>query len=64
MTWKHQRMLRRWRLRSGDAYLTWHWTNWTFGVWWGRLSTGASGGVDLGPLEFTVRKRVTRRPTA
>jgi hypothetical protein len=32
------------------------WTNWTFGIWWGRFSKSKRQpnhfGLDLGPLEL------------
>lgn len=36
------------------VYLSW--TNWTFGIWWGRPRKRAAWqwGVDLGPLEFVI----------
>ena len=34
------------------------WTNWTFGVWWGRLTKRSPMhlGIDFGPLEWLFTK--------
>lgn len=32
--------------------IKWTWTNWTFGVWFGRVGRRQLWGIDLGPLEI------------
>lgn len=43
------------------------WTNWTFGVWWGKVGKTHNIGVDLGPLQMCWIKTEIynpRRPQA
>ena len=39
-----------WRLQQ----VRWTWSNWTFGVWWGRCGPAypLHVGLDVGPLEI------------
>ena len=57
----------RWFVPSWRWKVTWTWTNWTFGAWWGKVGNNYMIGVDLGPLEvvrqrtFTVSDRAKHR---
>jgi hypothetical protein len=35
--------------------VTWTWTNWTFGVYWGPIGRTNVFGIDIGPLELIWR---------
>lgn len=40
--------------------ITWHLTNWTFGIWWDRKKL-KKGGIDLGPLEIIYIKKLSKK---
>jgi hypothetical protein len=40
----------------------WSWTNWTFGVWYGKFSGRHAIGVDMGPLELIWKQVYVKRP--
>lgn len=46
----------RWFVPTWKWQVTISWTNWTFGVHWGKIGRTYMFGVDLGPLEI-VRTR-------
>lgn len=46
----------RWFVPKWRWIITLSWTNWTFGVYWGKIGNKYMIGVDLGPLEI-VRRR-------
>lgn len=39
-----------------EVRLIWCITNWTFGIYAGKLSRSRIYGIDLGPLEFSVKR--------
>lgn len=58
----------RWFVPTWRWQVTLSWTNWTFGVYWGKIGRKYMIGVDLGPLEivrvraFVRSERAKHRP--
>lgn len=49
----------RWFVPRWEWQIKLTWTNWTFGVYWGKIGSKYMLGVDVGPLEIVrVRKFV------
>lgn len=49
----------RWFVPRWTWQVTLSWTNWTFGVYWGKVGRKYMIGIDVGPLEISrVRKFV------
>lgn len=58
----------RWFVPTWKWQVRLSWTNWTFGVYWGKIGRKYMIGIDLGPLEivrvrsFIRSERAKHRP--